>query len=639
VHNEGQPDSESGAETTRGPARYAFTPPPAPTNIEFRRVRRVSSGFEPSSRHKGRNSRRWVVIPAACLVLVLVLSVGLFGLHGLQAKNHLQVAAGLFAQLEQQISNADVTAARGTLTALQAETKAAYDATDGLGWRGATHLPLIGDDLAAVATVSAVLDDLAENGLPALLDVASGLDPASLAPRDGRVNLAALDDAAPRIAGGLAVIRRAQQNVAGIRTDGLVAQLDTAVAQLAAGLAKAERLTETADRAARLLPTMLGSTGSRTYLVLFQNSAEVRATGGMPGAYIVVNANAGAIKIVDQGTASGDLQTFDPPVQKLDDNMVGLYTDLPAVFPADVNLTPDFPTAARLMRAMYFKRKGLLVDGVMATDPIALSYLLRATGAVQVPEGEPLTSNNAVRVLLSEAYVKYPDPSVQDAYFAGAARAIFGALLHGRANPKVILTELARAAGERRLLVWSADQKAEAILVGTVLAGRMPDDDGSNPTVGVFLNDGSGAKLSYYLTQAATLSGGDCAEDGSRELHLKLTMGSTAPRAGLPAYVTGSALSGRPYTSRTMVMVFSPTGGAVVGVRRAGKELDFGSGLERDRGVAVIPVDLPPGSSKTYDVVIQTGILPVPGQAIFPRLWTTPGVRPWRTAVAVGTKC
>jgi uncharacterized protein DUF4012 len=465
------------------------------------------------------------------------------------------------------------------------------------------------------------------------------LDPASLAPRQGRVNLVGLSTAAPRIASGLAVIRRAQQSVAGIRTEGLVAQIGTAVAQLSAGLAKAEQLTETADRAARLLPTMLGSAGPRTYLVLFQNNAEVRATGGMPGAYIVVNADAGAIKIVDQGTAAGDLRVFDPPVQALDENMMGLYTDLPAIFPADVNLTPDFPTAARLMQAMYLKRKGVRVDGVMATDPIALSYLLRATGAAQVPEGEPLTSANAVHMLLSEAYVRYPDPPVQDAYFAGAARATFGALLHGRGNPKGILTELARAAGERRLLVWSADKSEEAILTGTVLAGRMPSADGASPTVGVFLNDGSGAKLGYYLAQAASLRVGDCMEDGSRDLHLKLTVGSSAPTSGLPAYVTGLALSGDPYTARTMVMIFSPTGGAVIGVRQAGKDLDFGSGLERDRGVAVISVDLPPGTSKTFDVLIQTGILPVTDRAISPRLWTTPGVRPWQTALVDGTKC
>jgi hypothetical protein len=103
--------------------------------------------------------------------------------------------------------------------------------------------------------------------------------------------------------------------------------------------------------------------------------------------------------------------------------------------------------------------------------------------------------------------------------------------------------------------------------------------------------------------------------------------------------VTGLALSGDPYTSRTNVMVFSPTGGVVVSVALDGREQDFGTGFERSRGVGVITVDLPPGRSKTYDIAIQTGVAPEPGQAIRPRLWTTPGVRPWRTTVTSGAKC
>ena len=542
MHNEGPPASEpddAPQDAPTGSSRYDFTPPAAPSEIVFKRVRRVTAGPVPARRRKAPVRRRRILIPAAGLVVVLLIGVGLPAGHGRTARNHLQAAASLFVQLEQQVSNADVRAARATLAALQAETRAAHDATDGFGWRMTGRLPVVGDDLRAVATVSAVLDDLAGNGLPALLDVAAGLDPSSLAPRQGRIDLAAVRSAAPRIAGGLAVIRRARLSVAGIPADGLVAQLGAAVTQLSDGLAKAERLIETADRAARLLPAMLGSNGPRTYLVLFQNNAEVRATGGMPGAYIVIHADAGAIKIVDQGTAAGDLQIFEQPVLTIDDDMEGLYTDRPAVFPADINLTPDFPTAARLAQAMYQKRTGVRVDGVMATDPVALSYLLRVTGAVRMPDGEPLTSENAVRVLLSTAYAKYPSPAAQDDYFAGAAHAIFVALLNGQGDPKGILTELARAAGERRLLLWSAHREEEAVLAGTVLAGRMPDDDGANPTVGVFLNDGSGGKLGYYLTQAAALSVGGCAEDGLRELHLKLTVGSTAPKRGLPASVTG----------------------------------------------------------------------------------------------------
>ncbi|BFU42433.1 DUF4012 domain-containing protein [Krasilnikovia sp. MM14-A1004] len=637
MEHEGQPGREPQTPST-GPARYAFTPPEAPPRIEFKRVRRAPGKPPEKPGRGGFKLRRWHLLTAAGLVLALLMSVSWVGVDGWRAKGHLQIAAGLFVQLKQQVQRGDVAAARGTLAALQSETKAARESTGGFGWTLTGHLPVIGDDLQAVRTVAYVLDDLAGNGLPALLDVAAGLDPHRLAPRNGRIDLTALNAAAPRIARGLAVIRRAQAGVADIDTTSLVGKLATAVTELRTGLADAERIVATADRAARLLPPMLGANGPRTYLVLFQNNAEVRATGGMPGAYLVIHADGGAVTITDQGTAA-KLKTFPTPVRPLGIDEEALYTDRPAIFPADVNLSPDFPTAAQLARTMYAKRSGIAVDGVVATDPVALSYLLRVTGPVRMPTGESLSSENAVRLLLSEVYAKYPNPSAQDTYFAGAARDIFNALIRGQGNPKGIITELSRAAGERRLLMWSANNDEEAALGGTVLEGRLPDSDDSAPTVGVFLNDGSGGKLSYYLTQTAALSVGDCTEEGDRELHLKLTLGSTAPGAGLPAYVTGLALSGDPYTVRTNAMVFSPIGGGVVGVALNGKEVEFGSGVERNRGVAVFTVDLRPGSSQTFDVTIQTADQPRAAGAVTPRLWTTPGVRPWKATVTGGPAC
>jgi hypothetical protein len=630
-------DSPSSA----GADRYAFTPPEPAAGIEFKRVRRAPSGttapVPAASRRRG--IRRGVLLASAGLVVALLGGVAWVAVGGLRTRGHLATAAGLFGQLQEQIRRGDVAAAQGTLSALRAETGAARESTDGFGWTVGGRLPLVGDDLAAVRTVAAVLDDLASDGLPALLDVAGGLEPSALAPRSGRVDLTSLTTAAPRITTGLAAIRQARATVTAIGTDGLADHVRDAVGQLSGGLARAEQLVGVADRAARLLPTMLGANGPRDYLLLFQNNAEVRATGGMPGAYLVVHADDGQITITDQGTAAGDLQIFEPPVTDLEPELLALYTDRPAIFPADVNLTPDFPTAARLAREMYRKRSGLTVDGVLATDPVALSYLLKVTGTVQVPRGGSLKADNAVRVLLSEAYARYPDPSDQDAYFARAARAIFNALLADPGSPESMVTELARAAGERRLLVWSAEEAEQEQLTGTVLGGRLPDDDAATPTVGVFLNDGGGAKLSYYLTEAAQLRAGGCSEDGARELHLRLTLGSVAPGDGLPAYVTGMALSGDEHTSRTNVMVFSPTGGGVVSVTENGEEVAFGSGLERGRMVGVFTVDLPPGRQRTLDVTLQTASEAGAAGPVRPRLWTTPAVRPWDVSVTPADDC
>jgi hypothetical protein len=171
-----------------------------------------------------------------------------------------------------------------------------------------------------------------------------------------------------------------------------------------------------------------------------------------------------------------------------------------------------------------------------------------------------------------------------------------------------------------------------------VLAGALPTDDGKTPAVGVFLNDGSGAKLSYYLTHSATLSVGGCDADGSRELRLRVTLGSTAPRSGLSEAVTGLALSGDPYTVRTNVMVFSPTGGSVADATLDGAEAELGTGVENGRSVAIVTVDLAPGTSKTLAVTLITGPLSA-SAPVRPRLYTTPGVTPWPTEISSGPPC
>ncbi|HEU4348278.1 MAG TPA: hypothetical protein VFR35_10865, partial [Actinoplanes sp.] len=197
------------------------------------------------------------------------------------------------------------------------------------------------------------------------------------------------------------------------------------------------------------------------------------------------------------------------------------------------------------------------------------------------------------------------------------------------------------AAGERRLLVWTARPADNQLLAGTVLEGVMPASDGTQPTVGVFLNDGSGAKLGYYLTQSADLAVvGGCRADGRRELALRVTLGSTAPKAGLPPYVLGMGLAGDPYTIRTVVSIYSPTGGALDSMELDGEPTRFGSGRDRRRSVGIVTVDLKPGAERTLRVAMLTGV-PRTGRdaPVVPRLWTTPAVNPWERSVRSADGC
>ena len=191
--------------------------------------------------------------------------------------------------------------------------------------------------------------------------------------------------------------------------------------------------------------------GPRTYLVVFQNPAELRATGGIFGSYAVVQADQGRITIIDQGASSRTLGFFDPPVAELTPEQIDLYSQLMAQYPQDVNFTPDFPTAAPLFSEMYRLRSGNTVDGVLAIDPVALSYLLEGAAPIDVGDGVSITADNLVPILLSTAYQKFDnngDQSQRDAFLANATAQVFANVMSGKGNPRAIL-ERASEGGRR----------------------------------------------------------------------------------------------------------------------------------------------------------------------------------------------
>jgi hypothetical protein len=147
--------------------------------------------------------------------------------------------------------------------------------------------------------------------------------------------------------------------------------------------------------------------------------------------------------------------------------------------------------------------------------------------------------------------------------------------------------------------------------------------------IGVFLNDGTGAKMSYYLRQSVEVLDGSCLSDGRREIRLRVTLESTAPREDrLPDVVADGRIGLPRGVARTNVLVFAPSGGGVASATAAGKPLGLATGMERGRMVGYYTVDLAPGDRSAVDVTVMTAETPHRA-TVTPRFWTTPTVTPW----------
>ncbi|MEV1333148.1 DUF4012 domain-containing protein [Micromonospora costi] len=581
------------------------------------------------SRRRRRAARlRRALLAGLVVVSLLAVAGGWIGFRGWQARAHLLNAAGLARELSAQVVGGDADRAQRTLAALQEQSAAARNATADPGWWLGRRAPFAGDDLGAVRQIAVAIDDLARRAFPTLLRA----DLSSLVPAEGRIDVGRLRAVSADLDTVNEAVQQTRRDLAGVSGDGLVAQVRQALVDLRGEVDRLAGLTAAADQGARLLPSLLGADGPRRYLLVSQNLAELRATGGMFGAYAVIESENGRVTMGRQGS-SASLGQFVPPLP-MPKEVRALWDDLPGTYPADVNLTPHFPTAAALYREMFRRKTGTTVDGVLAVDPVVLSYLLKATGPVLVPGGVPLASDTVVRTLLSDVYQRL-DVRQQDAFFASAAAAVFDSIFTKNVDPRVLLSVFDRAITERRILFWSARPEEQRTFGDSRLAGVLPEQD-TVPTVGVFLNDGSGAKLGYYLRPAATLTVGECRPDGRRELRLRVTLQSTAPKSGLSESVLGLGRVGDPYTVRTLVSVFTPAGGAVLDARLDGAETAVGSGTERRRQVATANVEVRPGASRTVELTVLTGKKTGTGEA---QLWLTPTATPWTTQVETAPSC
>ena len=131
----------------------------------------------------------------------------------------------------------------------------------------------------------------------------------------------------------------------------------------------------------------------------------------------------------EEGTAGE--QFSDIPAETL-----ALYPSTFARYSQDYTMTPNFPTTVQLFQDVWQRTNGERFDGVISIDPVVLSHMLAVAGPVDVA-GEQISSENAVQLLLSDSYERFPSGTDSDRFFSEVSRAVFGHLTAGTHFPAV----------------------------------------------------------------------------------------------------------------------------------------------------------------------------------------------------------
>lgn len=544
----------------------------------------------------------WVVL---ALVLLLILAVAWVGVRGLMAKRDLEQSVQLVGTLRSELVSGDSTAAQKTADDLQDHAASARSLTGDPVWSAFQVLPFVGSNLRAVREVAVVVDDVATGAVKPVASVIGDVNVKAFAPTGGKVDLAPLVKAQPAVQRATTTLAKADRDAAAIDTSETLSPVVNAVNQLRNALSSVSAQADAANRAVQLAPAMLGHSGDRRYLLLFQNNAELRAGGGIPGAVALLDVRDGAVHLSNQAAGS----TFDQsggPVLPLTVDTQGLYGVITGEYMQDVTLTPRFDVSAKLAREMWKQKYGQQVDGVLAMDPVALGYILRATGPVELPTGDTLTSENAVKLLLSDVYAKYPNPQAQDAFFASAASAVFDKVSSGAFDPKAFVGALTDGVQENRLRLWSAVSAEQDRLDGTAVSGPLPTSSASERQFGVYLNDATGAKMDFYLQKTIAVGSAVCRADGRPTSVVQVTLKNTAladAGTSLPDYVTGAGNFGvAPGKVQTNVAVYAAKDEIYLGATQDGKAAAPHTAVDGDHPVVQVQTLLAPGQSTTFRV-------------------------------------
>lgn len=566
------------------------------------------------------------------LLLVMAAVGGWLFFRATEIRSELAALTNIVPEFKEELLARDEAAARGTLTQIQAHIQKAHDAATDPMWKAAGSVPGIGRNFSVISELVLSAHDVVEGAAKPLVSVYSTLDWKALKPVQGRFDLEALASSSPSIIAAANTVDLTYLRLSSIEEAGLLPEVAQPLAVAKRSLGDLRQSLNTAADTSALLPKMVGTDGARNYLVLIQNNAEVRATGGLPGALAVLRLEDGTISLEAQ-TSGAALGKFSPAVD-VDPVQTAIYSKRLGSYISDVNLTPDFPTAAKAAKAMWEVRHGTQIDGVIALDPVVLSHILKASGPVAIPSVGPeldqrlprvLNDANVVKALLSDVYTGIESNDLQDAYFASVSKEIFTLLASGKVPIDRLLDSLRTSVDEHRLLVWSAQKEEQNVLARTSVGGAVSGPSAGGASFGVYFNDGTGAKMDYYVRRTVQLESA-CTNSDYAEYKVKIHMTNTAPKHAaetLPVAVTGDGRFGTPPGDiQTNVTVYGPALSHMDSARQDNVKISFGSHVHHDRPVGIVAVRLEPGQTTDIEMTFLKVV-----QHEEPQLVVTPTVQ------------
>jgi hypothetical protein len=513
-------------------------------------------------------------------LLVVLVAVGLQVIFLLWVRGDLQAGRSALAAARREALAGDLEGAGRSLDTATAAFASAADRSRGPLGTAARAVPWLGNGAEAATAMANAGSALSRTGgdvVGELAQLPGGI--AALAPRAGTLPIeryAALgpaidraDDDATQAAATLAAAPDSLMpgSLAAARWDA-----ETQATLLARDLGGIGMLLRGA-------PAFGGSDRPQRILVLAQNPAELRGTGGIWGAYAIVTVRDGAVTI-SHARPTQTLQDFPAGrVPSPSEDYARNYDQYGGAGSwQNMNATSDFPAAAQAALANYALGEGEELDGVLAVDPFALRDLLDITGPISVPGAGAISADNVVPYTTNRAYTTLAHATQRKEILGAVAAEAVVRFLAMDEHAIARLRALGDALAGGHLRLYSTTTNIQDGLAALGVDGALAAPDGD--LLNVFVNNGSGSKIDFYARRTVDY---DVQLGGQGEAISRATVSiaNDAPTSGEPRYVLGPFLDGGSAGDQvplTTVSCHEPC--TLLEASRDGQPVDLASGSE-----------------------------------------------------------
>jgi hypothetical protein len=359
----------------------------------------------------------------------------------------------------------------------------------------------------------------------------------------------------------MSLLGRAEKDLRAVRggrlAPGALEARDGALTQITALRKDAQPLVNILE----VLPKALGDSAPRTYVIVLQNQAELRAGGGAPLNLMAMQFDKGEMKLLTSGNVADfnngqKLWVWEPVKGNEAWHKRGKKQSL-----VNANFAPDWQTSGEELARAYEAMSGQHADGVIGIDVSAMAAVLKVTGSITATGYGELTSETLVTALLVDSYRRFPIFSERRKYNEEVmqtmvSRMIGGGKLAGKIHA---LTSTAPA---RHFQLYFRDPQLAGLVATTAMAGHL--DPGKGDFLAVYTTNTNASKVDAY--QQRTIKQDVVIQtDGSASVTRTTTLTNLSPgfRPSPGSWPTDRGIGYTTTFSDPVMSTYVPPGGRV----------------------------------------------------------------------------